>query len=89
MKNKTFKGKSIDMYNSTKHEYPASEFGKKIITKKYDFIFTKNGNWFYICSDDEPTAFLTKPTDIKSQVEECGEKWKVLDALSGEIIHEN
>lgn len=84
-----FTGNAIDIYNHNRHTYPATELDKKLITKKFDFIFTRNSSWFYICSSDQSKEFTLVPMEFNKAVEEKRQKWKVVNALTGEIINEN
>ena len=62
-------------------KYPAPDPSK--ITLKYDFVFTKHGEWFYINSFNDPNARLVnKQTEpIVAQKEH----WVILDPRTGRI----
>ncbi len=84
-----FKGIALDMFNLNEHNYPATVEQKKEIRLMYDFIFTKNGTWYYVSSSNMPKSFTITPTDLSTVVVEKGENWKVIHAITGGIIHEN
>ena len=69
------------------HYYPCKEEDKHKLTKKYDFIFTRKGFWYYVASHDDHEIFEAE--GYTSPIENRGENWRVLNALTGEIIHQN
>ena len=81
-----FKGVAVDIYNEVKHYYPATEETKNKIRYHYDFIFTKKGKWYYISSGADAQELKNK---LHLAVEENDEQWKVVNALSGQIIEES
>ena len=81
-----FVGTVKDMYGERDHIYPATDELITEIGLKYDFIFTREGVWFYISSSHNGEAFLDLLLD--EPVEENDEQWKIVDAITGEIFKE-
>lgn len=78
---------AIDMYNGNKHYYPPKEEDIPKLERRYDFIFTKNGKWFYNSSTDDVN--ILNKVEAHIPVEEKGEKWALIQNLTGEIIKSN
>ena len=61
--------------------YPSPDPSKN--TLKYDFVFTKNGEWFYINSFDDPDSHLVKRQ--AKPVTASKEHWVILNPNTGSI----
>jgi hypothetical protein len=76
-----FTEKLKDMFNGREIKYPVLD--SKL---KYDFIFTKEGKWFYVNSSDD----FQKLISINSPpVEKRKENWAIVEPLTGKIILES
>lgn len=54
---------------------------------KYNFVFSRRGQWIYVNSFDDPSCDAVKiqATLIASK----GERWRVIDAVTMEIVDES
>lgn len=73
---------TFDMYTGREIRYPMPQ----PLIRKYDFVFTKDGKWRYISSSDEPKWFHQITI---APVEAKGEKWRIVEAATGEIVESN
>ena len=78
---------AIDMYNGNMHHYPPKKEDINLLIQRYDFIFTKNNKWFYNASTDD--VDILKKITIHKVVEEKGEKWALINNLTGEVLKHN
>lgn len=86
---KVFKGTALDYQNYYPYAYPKTGEEASKVRLKFDFIFTKNKKWFYISSSNDAALFTAKGYELHKPVEQRNEQWKVVDAITGEIIKEN
>jgi len=82
-----FKGIVGDVYGERDHTYPATDKLSAEVRLKYDFILTRNGKWFYMSSTNDPQQFINYK--LNEPVEEKGEQWKIVEAISGEVFKEH
>jgi hypothetical protein len=84
-KDKFFKGVARDYCHNYPYSYPKDNKEALKVRLPFDFIFTRKGEWFYISSCDDWRKFTNKNFALHEPVEEKGEKWKVVNAITGEI----
>lgn len=82
---KYFKGTARDYEHNYPYEYPKTGEEANKVRLPFDFIFTKKGDWYYISSCSDWKKFTNKEFALHKPVEEKGEKWKIVDAITGEI----
>ena len=82
-----FEGEVLDFKGEETHNYPATKEQISRIRFYYDFIFTREGKWFYASSSSDAEKF--EKMRFHKPIEENGEEWKVINAISGQIISES
>lgn len=85
MKNPSIKGDVRDMLPP----YGLQHYPRTNPTLKYDFHFTKAGEWFYINSFDEGKLRSSEVSQQKKTVEKEKEQWRIIDTTTSEIIETN
>lgn len=82
MPSKIHRAKTSDMYgkfNNVTYPRPANA------GLRFDFLFTKKGEWFYASSSDDQQSFA----NCEKAVVESGERWRVVETLTAKITKES
>lgn len=77
--------KAIDYEHGEIHNYPPLEQDIHKLILRYDFIFTKNGVWYYISSSNDFKEFDNKGYDLRKPIEEHNESWAIVNNITGVV----
>ena len=80
---------TTDYKNGQMHYYPPKKEDLPKLIKLYDFIFTKNGKWFYQSSHNNYKIFTSPDYNFQEPIENKNENWAVINNMTGYVMLTN